>query len=60
MKRSSSDKKTSLKMAIEKEIDKKLNTAIENDSIDYFDIEIKNHGGTLNIVCTLKNRKEVY
>lgn len=54
------NKKQSLKNEIQCSIDKIIDTAEESNSLDFFTIEISNHGGQLNIEHKLKNRKKVY
>ncbi|MCF6466369.1 hypothetical protein [Clostridium sp. Cult2] len=53
-------KKSSLKNEIERYIDEIVDTAEKMNSLDYFNIEISNHEGKLNVEYKLKNRKKVY
>lgn len=53
-------KKQNLKNEMMNYIDDILNTAEKVDSLDYFNIEISNHEGKLNVEYKLKNRKKVY
>lgn len=53
-------KKQSLKSEIERYIDEIVDTAEKANSLDYFNIEISNHEGKLNVEYKLKNRKKVY
>lgn len=54
------DKKENLKSEICCYIDEILDTAERANSLDYFNIEISNHEGRLNVEYKLKNRKKVY
>ena len=49
-----------LKNEINKNIEKIIDTADKRGSLDFFNIEISNHQGKLNIEYKLKNRKKVY
>lgn len=53
-------KKQSLKNEIERYIDEIVDAAENMNSLDYFNIEISNHEGKLNVEYKLKNRKRVY
>lgn len=53
-------KKQSLKNEIERYIDEIVDAAEKMNSLDYFNIEISNHEGKLNVEYVLKNRKKVY
>ena len=53
-------KKQSLKNKLEKRINETLDVLEKADSLDYFTIEVKYHGGRLEVDCTFKNRKKVY
>lgn len=53
-------KKQSLKNEIERYIDEIVDAAENMNSLDYFNIEISNHEGKLNVEYKLKNRKKVY
>ena len=53
-------KKQCLKNEIIKNIETIIDTAEKRDSLDFFNIEISNHQGKLNIEYKLKNRKKVY
>lgn len=53
-------KKQNLKNEMMNYIDDILNTAEKMNSLDYFNIEISNHEGKLNVEYKLKNRKKVY
>jgi len=53
-------KKQSLKNEIRQYIDEIVDTAEKMNSLDYFNIEISNHEGKLNVEYKLKNRKKVY
>lgn len=53
-------KKQSLKNEIDRYIDEIVDTAEKMNSLDYFNIEISNHEGKLNVEYILKNRKKVY
>lgn len=53
-------KKQCLKNEIIKNIETIIDTAEKRDSLDFFNIEISNHQGKLNIEYRLKNRKKVY
>ena len=53
-------KKQCLRNEIIKNIETIIDTAEKRDSLDFFNIEISNHQGKLNIEYKLKNRKKVY
>lgn len=53
-------KKQSIKNQIVERVDELIEVLDKANSLDYFTIEIKNHEGSLNVDCTLKNRKKVY
>lgn len=53
-------KKASLKNEIICYIDEIVDTAEKVGSLDFFNIEISNHEGKLNVEYKLKNRKKVY
>ena len=53
-------KKQCLKNEINKNIEKIIDTADKRGSLDFFNIEISNHQGKLNIEYKLKIRKKVY
>lgn len=53
-------KKERLKSEIERYIDEIVDTAEKMNSLDFFNIEISNHQGKLNVEYKLKNRKRVY
>lgn len=53
-------KKQSLKLQIGDYIDEIIDAAENMNSLDYFNIEISNHEGKLNVEYKLKNRKKVY
>ncbi len=53
-------KKQCLRNEIIKNIEIIIDTAEKRDSLDFFNIEISNHQGKLNIEYKLKNRKKVY
>lgn len=53
-------KKQRLKNEIERYIDEIVDAAENINSLDYFNIEISNHEGKLNVEYKLKNRKKVY
>ena len=53
-------KKQSLKNEIKRYIDEIVDAAENMNSLDYFNIEISNHEGKLNVEFKLKNRKKVY
>ena len=53
-------KKQNLKNEIVRYIDEIVEAAEKMSSLDYFNIEIKNHDGQLNVEYVLKNRKKVY
>ncbi len=53
-------KKQNLKNEIGRYIDEIMDTAEIMNSLDFFNIEIKNHDGQLNVEYKLKNRKKVY
>lgn len=56
----SKSKKQSLKNEMICYIDEIIDTAEKMNSLDFFNIEIKNHDGQLNVEYKLKNRKKVY
>ena len=53
-------KTQNLKNEIGRCIDEIVDTAEKMNSLDYFNIEISNHEGKLNVEYKLKNRKKVY
>lgn len=53
-------KKEKLKDEIERYLSEIMDTAEGANSLDYFNIEISNHEGKLNVEYKLKNRKRVY
>jgi hypothetical protein len=54
------DKKETLKKRITEFVETVLNVAEKNGNLDYFNIEISNHQGNLQMDYTLKDRKKVY
>lgn len=54
------DNTVKLKDKINEFIDVVIDKAVEDDKLDYFDIEISNHQGNLNMKYSLKDRKKVY
>lgn len=53
-------KKQNLKNEMICYIDEIIDTAEKMNSLDFFNIEISNHEGKLNVEYKLKNRKKVY
>lgn len=53
-------KTQNLKNEIGRYIDEIIDTAEKMNSLDFFNIEISNHEGKLNVEYKLKNRKKVY
>lgn len=54
------DKKDMIRYQVNCYIDEILDVAESMSSLDYFNIEISNHRGKLNVEYKLKNRKKVY
>ena len=53
-------KKEKLAEQLHEYISSVLNIAETKDELDYFDIEISNHNGNLQMKYTTKDRKKVY
>lgn len=53
-------KKDKLKQEIKIYIDDVLNQAAADNNLDYFNIEISNHHGHLQLEFISRNRKKVY
>lgn len=54
------EKKDKLKIKINEFIDTVIDKADEDNKLDYFQIEISNHNGSLQMDHRLRDRKKVY
>lgn len=54
------DKKEKLKLKINEFIDRAVEKAEEDDKLDFFNIEINNHNGTLQMDINMRYREKVY
>lgn len=54
------NKKEMLIYQINSYIEQVLNLIDNQGKLDYFNIEIKNHQGNLNMQCNIADRKKVY
>lgn len=52
--------KEKLKLKINEFINKAVDKADEDDKLDYFNIEINNHNGTLQMDISMRYREKVY
>lgn len=54
------ENKDKLKVKINEFIDTVINKAADDNKLDYFNIEISNHNGNLQMDYSLRDRKKVY
>lgn len=54
------DNKKKLKVKISEFVETVIDKAAEDQKLDYFNIEISNHNGSLQMEYSLKDRKKVY
>lgn len=54
------ENKDKLKAKIEEFINTIVDKAAEDDKLDYFNIEISNHNGTLQMDYSMRDREKVY
>ena len=54
------DNTAKLKQKINEFVDVVIDKAVEDDKLDYFNIEISNHNGNLQMDYRLKKKKKVY
>lgn len=55
-----SNKKQAVRVKIERYIDEMIELAERQGSLDYFELSISNHQGSLQMDCVLRERAKVY